>query len=44
EEDLKGIDLKDLEINSEFKTLTYKDMKYFYSTSKIIIDSHYKTF
>ncbi|HAT4352904.1 hypothetical protein LI034_06555 [Clostridium perfringens] len=35
EEDLKGIDLKDLEINSEFKTLTYKDMKYFYSTDKI---------
>ena len=35
EEDLKGIDLKGLEINSEFKTLTYKDMKYFYSTDKI---------
>lgn len=35
EEDLKEIDLKDLEINSEFKTLTYKDMKYFYNTDKI---------
>ena len=35
EEDLSGLNLKELEINSEFKTLTYKDIKYFYSTYKV---------
>lgn len=35
EKDLKGLNLKELEVNSEFKTLTYKDMKYFYSTDKV---------
>lgn len=35
EKDLDGINLPDLEINNQFKTLTYKDMKYFYSTDKI---------
>ena len=35
EEEIKELSLKDLEINSEYKTLTYKDMKYFYSTDKI---------
>ncbi|WP_024613826.1 hypothetical protein [Clostridium sp. Ade.TY] len=35
EKDLEGIKDDRLEINKEFKTLTFEDMKYFYSTDKV---------
>lgn len=35
EESLNGINLKELQINSDYKTATFGIMKYFYNTSKV---------
>ena len=43
EEDIRNLNNKDVEINSQFKTVNFGKMKYFYNTDKVFFIEIYIT-